>query len=230
MSILREMTVVFNISLKQSELKMFRGAVIQSAGVENFLFHNHIGKGFNYKYPLIQYRIIGGKAAVVCLNEGIEQAQALFGSGFVGRDLVIGNENRGLIMIESIKQNEFSLRELETSTKYHISRWLPLNQNNYVSWKQMENEEDRILKLNSILTGNIISMAKGLGWQINNRIECNIDLESVVAKQILYKDQPLISLSLDFMTNVFLPIGIGLGKGVSSNYGVVSRPKLKIID
>ena len=215
------MTVVFNTPLRQSEIRKFRGAVIHAAGIENTLFHNHDGAGFNYKYPLIQYRIIGGKAAIVCLNEGIEQTQSLFSSGFVGNDLIIGGENKGNLMIESIRQNEFSLDVLESPVKYHISRWLPLNQQNYTLWKNSETEEDRILKLNSILVGNIISFAKGVGWQIDSQIECSIDINSVVTRPIIYKEQQLISFSLDFTTNLFFPNGLGLGKGVSSNLGVV---------
>ena len=221
MNTLRVMTVVFNTPLKQSEIRKFRGAVISAAGAENTLFHNHDGAGYNYKYPLIQYRIIGGKAALLCLNEGIEQTQSLFASGFIGGELIIGDENKGVIMIESIRQNEFSLCVLETPVKYHISRWLPLNQQNYTLWKSLENEEERISKLNSILVGNIISLAKGVGWQIDSKIECSIDINSIITRPIIYKEQRLISFSLDFTTNLFLPNGLGIGKGVSSNLGVI---------
>lgn len=221
MNTLRVMTVVFNISLKQSELRKFRGAIIKAAGIENTLFHNHVGVGYNYKYPLIQYRIIGGKAAIVCLNEGIEQTHSLFASGFIGSELLIGDENKGVLMIESIRQNEFSLCVLDTPVKYHISRWLPLNQKNYLSWKQMSDNTDKMAVLNSILVGNMISFAKGIGWQIDSRIECAIDIDSIITRQTTYKGQPLISFSLDFAANIFFPNGLCLGKGVSSNHGVV---------
>jgi hypothetical protein len=219
------MTVVFNTPLKQSEIRKFRGAVIHAVGAENSLFHNHDGVGYNYKYPLIQYRIIGGKAAIVCLNEGIEQTQSLFASGFIGGELIIGDENKGVIMIESIRQNELSLSVLEAPVKYHISRWLPLNQQNYTSWRRIDNDANKIKKLNSILIGNMISFAKGIGWQIDSKIECDIDADSITTRQTKYKDQQLISFSLDFTTNLFFPIGLGLGKGVSSNQGVVSHTR-----
>lgn len=221
MNTLRVMTVVFNISLKQSELRKFRGAIIKAAEIENTLFHNHLGVGYNYKYPLIQYRIIGGKAAIVCINEGIEQTHSLFASGFIGSELLIGDENKGVIMIEGIRQNEFSLCVLDTPVKYHISRWLPLNQKNYLSWKQISDNTDKMAVLNSILVGNMISFAKGIGWQIDSRIECTIDIDSIITRQTTYKGQPLISFSLDFSANIFFPNGLCLGKGVSSNHGVV---------
>lgn len=217
------MTIVFNTPLKQSEIRKFRGAVIHAAGAEHTLFHNHNGRNFNYKYPLIQYRIIGGKAAIVCLNEGVEQMQALFARGFIGSHLMLGDECRGDVMIESIRQKEFSLGVLDTPIKYHISRWLPLNQQNYAYWKQMEDDTEKIEKLNSVLVGNIISFAKGIGWHIDDRIVCSVDAESIISRQTRYKDQTLISFSLDFSTNLVLPMGLGLGKGVSSNFGVVSR-------
>ena len=223
MNAIRVMTVVFNTPLKQSEIRKFRGAVIQAAGEENTLFHNHNGHGFNYRYPFIQYRIIGGKAAIVCLNEGIEQAQALFANGFVGRELILGNENRGTIAIDSIRQQEFSLQTLDIPIAYRITRWLPLNQQNYKAWRQIENEEERIAKLNAILIGNIISFAKGIGWQIDAPLRCAIDASSITTRQIQYKGQSLISFSLTYSLNIFFPIGLGLGKGVSSNCGVVLR-------
>ena len=224
MNTLRMMTVILNIPLKQSEIRKFRGAIINAAGTENTLFHNHNGQGYDYRYPLIQYRIIRGKAAIVCFNEGAEQMQALFANGFIGSELMIDNNSRGAVMIESIRQNEVSLCELETPIKYHISRWIPLNQQNYTIWKQMEDNGEKLAKLNAILVGNIISLAKGFKWQINCRIKCDIDFESITIKQTRYKDQVLISFSLDFYTNLFLPYGVGLGKNVSANCGVIMHP------
>lgn len=223
MSNLRMMRVVFNTPLRHSEIRFFRGAVIKYAGQDNMLFHNHEGEGFRYKYPMIQYRITGGKAAIVCFNEGIEQMQAPFASGFIGSEIIIGGDNRGEISIESITQNEYFLQGLDEPIHYHISRWIPLNQQNYNLWQQIETEDEKVAKLQSVLIGNIISFAKGIGWQISNKIECEIITESISTRPTKYKEQSLISFSLDFAVNLFVPTGVGLGKGVSANCGVVTR-------
>ena len=226
MNVLRMMTVVFDAPLFYNEIRMFRGAVIHAAGEECDLFHNHLGQGFAYRYPLVQYRIIGGKAAIVCLNEAIEQIQSLFSNGFIGRSLTIGDDDRGQLLIQSIRQNEYGLKMLEHTHSYHISRWLPLNQQNYDLWKKQNTAENRMAILNAVLVGNIISFAKGVGWQIPGRILCEIDVTSITTRLLSYKDQHLLSFSLDFSSNVFLPIGIGLGKGVSVNCGVLSRCRM----
>ena len=218
------MTVTFNTPLRHNEISGFRGAVIAAAGTQNTLFHNHQEQGFEYHYPLIQYRTIGGCAAIVAINDGIEQMLALLGAGFVGSNIRVGAQIKESVAINNIKQNEYLMRCLEQPIKYHISRWLPLNQKNYKLWREIETEEDKIEKLKSILIGNVISMAKGIGWQVEQRIDCVIDAQSVVVRQIKYKNEVLMAFSLDFAINVFLPIGIGIGKGVAANHGVIQRP------
>lgn len=215
------MTIIFDLPLAHRELSKFRGAVIKCAGKEKTLFHNHIESGFAYRYPMIQYRIIGGNAALVCINEGIEQAQTLFARGFVGSTIEIGDDMHE-VKINSIRQNEIALRMVDEELKYRIVRWLPLNQQNYKAWRELDKEQ-RIEQLNKMMVGNILSFAKGVHWQLCDRIECSIDPNSIETKHVQYKDQQLIAFNAEFSTNVFLPIGIGLGKSVSLNKGIVLR-------
>ncbi len=222
MTSIRVMAVRFDLALRNKDLSLFRGAVIGAAGEDHILFHNHIGDGFVYRYPLIQYRISKGRAALMCINEGIEQAQGLFGSRFLTEDIVLGCTNRGRIGVELIRVNEFRLAELDTPIKYRISGWLPFSQRNYKEWQLIESDIDKLYKLESILTGNIISFAKGVKWQIENKFAVNIHPETLVMRPCPYKGQTLIALSLVFDVALFLPSGIGLGKGASLNHGIVS--------
>lgn len=216
------MTIVFDLPLDRRDLSKFRGAVIKCVGKENTLFHNHVENGFAYRYPLIQYRVIGGNAALVCINEGIEHMQVLFANGFVGRIIEIGGDIQQ-VKINSIRQNEILLRVMDDIHKYRIVRWLPLNQNNYKAWRELDKVQ-RIEQLNKMLVGNILSFAKGTQWQIDSKIECSIDPDSIITRHIQYKDQQLIAFNAEFSTNVLLPKGIGLGKSVSLGNGVVLRP------
>ena len=221
MARLRYMSVRFSPELTLSELPKFRGAVIASAGRENDFFHNHSGEGFAYRYPLVQYRVMGGKAGLVCLNEGVEQMQALLGGDFLLRPVSFaGREER--VVIEDMRLNEFELCLLSEPVRYHISRWLPFNQENYREWQGLNTAEQRIAKLNSLLVGNIISFAKGVGWQIEGRVEVCIDGATIEERHTVYKGQRLVSLSADFEANLFLPRGVALGKGVALGRGVVS--------
>ena len=187
MTSIRVMSVRFDLALRTKDLPLFRGAVIGAAGEEHILFHNHIGDGFVYSYPLIQYRINKGRAALMCINEGIEQAQGLFGGRFLTEDIVLGSTNRGRIAVESIRVNEFRLVELDASVKYCIYGWLPFSQRNYKEWQSIESDSDKLHKLESILTGNIISFAKGVKWQIENRFTVNIHPETLIVRPCPYK-------------------------------------------
>lgn len=68
-------TIIFNLRIQENELRLFRGAIIHLAGLEEILFHNHIEDGYRYSYPLIQYKIIQGHAAIICLEKGIEEVK-----------------------------------------------------------------------------------------------------------------------------------------------------------
>ena len=67
------MVVVFKNTLKSYELTEFRGAVINSIPPEMTLFHNHLDDGYRFSYPLIQYKNVGGKAAIFCVGEGTKE-------------------------------------------------------------------------------------------------------------------------------------------------------------
>lgn len=224
MTKLRIMSVRFSTPVTMSELPKFRGAVIASAGRENNLFHNHQNEGFSYRYPLLQYRIMGGNAGLVCLNEGIEQMQNLLGGEFLLRPIDFAGRSEQ-VMVEDMRINELELCFLEQPVRYHISHWLPFNQENYRQWQELATDEERLTRLNSLLVGNIISFAKGVGWQLDERVEVNINASTIASRYIYHKAKRLIAVSADFEANILLPRGIALGKGVSLNKGIVTIQK-----
>ena len=67
------LTICFKNEILASEIPLFRGAVIHAIQDKaDVLFHNHVGQSFRYAYPLIQYKRIRKKAAIVCLKQGTE--------------------------------------------------------------------------------------------------------------------------------------------------------------
>lgn len=221
MTKLRIMSVRFSTPINMTELPKFRGAVIASAGHENNLFHNHSNEGYFFRYPLLQYRIMGGHAALICLNEGIEQMQNLLGGEFLLRPIEFAGRSER-VSIEDMRVNEVALCFLEQPMRYHISHWLPFNQENYRQWQALTTDEEHIAKLEALLVGNIISFAKGVNWQLDQRIEVHIEPSTIVSNFINYKGKRLLAISADFEANVFLPRGVALGKGVSLNKGIIS--------
>ena len=71
MSIVKLLIIQFNNTIERKEIPLFRGAVIEAVkDSDNILFHNHLGDGFRYAYPLIQYKRLQKRATIVCINEG----------------------------------------------------------------------------------------------------------------------------------------------------------------
>jgi hypothetical protein len=65
-------TIFFYNEISPEEISAFRGAIIANSGSESLLFHNHdTDERFRYRYPLIQYKRIHRKAAIICVGVGL---------------------------------------------------------------------------------------------------------------------------------------------------------------
>lgn len=209
--------ITFEEPVLPKELPWFRGAIIGLA--ENHpLFHNHQDQGYHYTYPKIQYKIIDDSPAILGIDEGAEELQHIFND----RDSIncrIGNHYRELNIQTIVEWNdEVGITEVENT--YFINNWLPLNGRNYNAYLQADGMLERIAMLERILTGNILSFAKGLDLYFDTQVNCAIDdMQCVGTKN--YKGVELMSFFGSFKTNVKLPDWIGLGKSASLNHGII---------
>ena len=64
---IRHLLLTFDLPLPVYRIRAFRSAMVEWAGRENDLLHNHLNPeynpniergGFKYRYPLVQYRTI----------------------------------------------------------------------------------------------------------------------------------------------------------------------------
>ncbi len=213
--------LLFENTLMNEEIPLFRGAIINSLGNKLILFHNHDGKSFRFSYPLIQYKRIHGKAAILCINQGTEEIGELFSSKL--QTLQVGDHSM-LMKLEKIRPLKHRIQVWEQLFSYRICRWIPLNTNNYEKYLQLETDSEKKNFLENILTGNILSFAKGLGIRFEKKVICSITdlLETNHAK---IKGVHMLCFDAHFKCNVSIPNFIGLGKHVSINYGVVTSIK-----
>lgn len=211
-------TALFKNQISDDEIPFFRGAMIRLSG-DDTLFHNHNGDGFNYIYPLVQYKRIKGCGAVIGINQGSELLSCLLEKG--GEFLLqIGNQEKEMKIAMLYSDTVTITCEASSEYTYSIGRWLPLNSENYRVYQQKESLVERICMLEKILVGNILSFAKGVGIYFEHPVVCHfLQLESTGL--IRYKDVELMSFSGKFRCNVRLPEGIGLGKLASMNHGVI---------
>lgn len=223
---IRVLNIVFDTEIKSYEIPAFRGAIVEKAGKENTLFHNHLaGKGFLYKYPLIQYKQINKKPAIFCIEYGIDEIHKYFEK----KDWNIKISGRWLDMkILRLHMNRFTMQVWDKMFSYSVKNWIALNQTNYKKFLQMQELTERITFLENILKANILSFAKGIEWTVEKQIKIKIN-DMRETRPAVVKGEKLLGFNLDFSSNVFLPEYIGLGKSVSLGYGIV-RPLRKYND
>ncbi len=213
------LTICFTNDIRFSELHLFRGAILSKVPAELVLFHNHTDVGFRYRYPLIQYKRIGGKAAIVCLGEGTDSIGAFFANADF--DMRIG-ERQDHFEVEKVDAQRVLIQPWEQTFTYTCRKWLPLNQENFVQYQQLESLAERADFLQKILVGNILSMCTGLGIHIEKEIICKITSLSEM-HMYKYKGVKMAGFDIEFKTNISLPDYIGLGKGVSLGFGMVHK-------
>lgn len=220
---IRVLTVTFDTRIESHEIPAFRGAIVDKVGRENTLFHNHLsGNAYLYKYPLIQYKTIAGKPAIVCIEHGVDEIHKFFEN----RDWSLRiSERLHDMRISRLNMNQFVMQVWDKRWQYSITNWVALNQENYKKYAAIETLTGQIEFLERTLTANIISLAKGIEWDVDKTIQLHIN-QIKHTRLVNLKGNKVTAFTLDFTTNVFLPNHIGLGKSVSLGYGVVrSRTK-----
>lgn len=215
------LSVIFDTDISYSEIPFFRGAVLKSLGNDaNVLFHNHIGdSSYRYSYPFIQYKRLNGKAAVTCVEEGIDQIGKIL-SSFSGK-INIGKREADCEVLQIIR-DETQVQVTETTIDYSLQRWLPLNTKNYELYQNTDELVDKIKILERILVGNILSFLKGVGVHLEEQLIISI-LDIINQKVVTYKDVKLTSFDIRFKTNISLPSYIGIGKNASIGNGLLMR-------
>lgn len=218
---IKTLILLFDTPLRRADLPLFRGAVIAAIPSGNLLFHNHDGKTLRYAYPLIQYKRIKGKAAIVCIGEGIRALEELF--VHADFNICIG-KHPVVLKIEDIRVEETDLKPSPLPLSYHIKDWIALNEVNYRHFQSTESLVERTRLLEKILTGNILSLLKGLGIFINFRLQVVIT-DYTIGRPVEYKHLNMVSIDLDFSVNLSLPDYIGIGKHSSLGAGLLTRKK-----
>lgn len=176
--------------------------------------------GYRYSYPLVQYKVVDGKAAVVLAAEGNSYAELL--KGIDGAGLAIGSR-RVRCEIESIESSSVELRADALKTgDYVLRQWLPLNQDNYSRYVRLDGLMDRCAFLEKVLVGNILSLGKGLGVYFEDEVKVRI-LDIMDERPCTYKGVNMLCFDIKFRTNVSLPLHLGLGKGVSIGLGTITE-------
>ncbi len=215
MKYVRVMTAVYkNICLSTGEAKNIRGFFADLDHADSCL-HNHKESGEQiYRYPLVQYKVVGGHPMIIAMEDGIrsihphlmEQTRITLGEKiYTDMALDISLARRPMGDSREMRQYQF------------LTPWLALNQSNYEKYKEADGEE-RATLLSNILAGNLLSMCKGFGVTIENRLIATHQLRSV---SVWYKGKKMEGFMGTFQVNCCIPDLCGIGKGTARGFGTV---------
>lgn len=219
-SYLNTFIIQFDSELAPYEVSAFRGGILASMGGNaDVLFHNHRNEGFRYSYPLIQYKRINRRAAIVCIGEGTEIIGQFLSKS--GADIKIGDRTV-VPQIESMRPSRTLIQIWNDRFTYTLRNWVSLNSGNYQQYSQTAGLVDQVQMLQKILVGNILSFAKGVGIEIEGQIECEISkILHTQWKKI--KGEKILTFDVEFSANISLPDYIGLGKHTSLGHGTIRK-------
>lgn len=181
------------------------------------LLHNHFEDGsLRYAYPLVQYKVIDGIPYLVGVGEGGRLLIQLF---LKIKELNIEEDNYP-VLSKNIENRIINIEDTGELFEYRfVTLWMGLNESNYRKYLNANQDEKQKL-LQAILTGNILSFYKGIGF----RTKQNIMLKHKVSEhQTQFKGQKMLAFNGSFVTNAVLPDFTGIGKAVSRGFGTIIR-------
>lgn len=176
---MRRAVKVMRVSYPDIRIPQWQGRKLRGffglEGKEESLLHNHTEDGNSvYRYPLVQYKVIRGVPTILAMEEGIP---AIYPLVMEQDSLRLGDQILPCGNIEFDLRNEM-IGDRETVIQYRfISPWFALNQNNYRAYQHAGPEEQKEL-LTKIMTGNILSLAKGMDLTVENRLTVTTDVRN----------------------------------------------------
>ncbi|MDR0912819.1 MAG: hypothetical protein LBM96_09505 [Methanobrevibacter sp.] len=182
------------------------------------LLHNHYdNNSYLYTYPLVQYNVFNGNVTILGIEEGVNTLKEI--SSEI-KTLNLG-KNSYCVNEKIIHEKEYEVAPTRDELHYKfVSPWLALNSKNNELFKNINSWKDKKLFLNKILTGNILSMAKGLGIIVNRQIYPKTHLDE---RNVYYKSIAMKGFVGEFKIKFRIPNFFGLGKGVSNGFGTVKE-------
>lgn len=217
--LLSTLTVKFDFDIENAQIPQFRSLINLLLGEENDLFHNHQPDGkVKYRYPLVQYKVIDGKACLLGIGEdGVAAVQSLLDQPALRT--LISEQNDHNLMISSLETDDLMLFREPTQT-YQISQWLALNEINARKWQDDKNMVARLQLLENTLAAHILKFCSAIRWQLPPK-SLVVSLSECKERRVRFKGVPFMAFDVAFKTNIMLREYVGLGKGVSHGFGVV---------
>lgn len=209
----------FSLPLRFKEIARWRGAWCELVGWDVDYFHNHNAKDGSviYRYPLLQYRAWKRRASFVAFQEAVPPIQ----EALIGMDWELRWEDT--LTTLSLQQMHMRTHELYLDSKWHyykLHNYLPFNSKNFANWQELELLTDKIQFLNKLIPNHILGFANGINWRLEGYFD--VQLTNFIGQRPMTLHNIVFpTFTLEFRTQLFLPSGVGLGKGVSHGFGTL---------
>jgi len=183
------------------------------------LVHHHLDDNrLLYRTPLIQYKVVNRQPLVLGVNEGADILRQIYEQLQFIR---IGQTDYRLEYKRLYLGEERFGESAGVHTYTFLTPWLALNEQNYQHYVCAGSGAARRALLERILVGNILSLAKGLGYMVTAPIEAEIENYREVRTTL--KGTPMLGFLGSFRVNFEIPEYFGLGKSVSRGFGTIGR-------
>lgn len=180
------------------------------------ILHHHAEKPIQ-TYPRVQYKIIGGTPSILGIEEGAEVLKKISGD----IDEIVLSSSKYSIDQKVMYEKTQYIGPVNRQIQYRLTTpWLGLNSKNYSDSKNFTDWKNKKEFLNRIIVGNFLSMAKGLGIVVEQRLYVHSRFDSVQTK---FKGLWMTGFTGEFRINFSIPDYFGIGKAVSQGFGTVHR-------
>ena len=186
---------------------------------ENTEFHNHFLDGYNYSYPILQYKLMKNTLSIMGIGEEVTKINMKIFEEIdylnIDGNLIFDIQKEIEIFDDEIKFTGNKMYEYRFVTPY-----LPLNEKNFSKYLKRE------YTLEQAITNNILEVLKGLKiWlEKGNKIYVSADLQ-ITSRDL--KNVNMIAFIGKFSTNIKFPDYFSIGKRKSIGYGTFVKEKVK---
>lgn len=216
----------FDLPLIHAELPAFRGAMAALAGHQQDVFHNHSSEedaGYHHRYPLIQYRVHEGHAAVLGINAGAEALDALHRAR-AWEQFQLNGRRRPLQVVQSTRDHGTGIQLLPPGVvaTYRAYHYLPFSPDKYHAYKAQPSLVHKVQMLERMLTNHLVSFGHGVGQPLPPEQPLQLVLQDIDrVKKVTAMRHTAMAFDLVFSLNATLPEGIAIGRKTSIGFGFV---------
>lgn len=206
-----------DLNIDKKQIPMIRGFFGNKYKDIDFM-HNHDGNNkLFYRYPLVQYKVIENNPALIGIKEGAKTLKSQ--NIFLEDEIQLGDNI--LISNQQCVSNDLCLfGESDILQEYKfLTPWIALNQKNISKYKNVDIiDKEELLK--SILIGNILSMCKGLGYTVENKLKVKLDVKETCVN---LKGTKMLAFTGGFIVNFEIPDYLAIGKSISRGFGTIKK-------